>query len=178
MTALALKRFDINESAAGQEESLHVTGRQAGLMAFLMSLAKIDPITEIKCNDERIQVVQSSFFGRQTIDIPIGAVTGIVGGHKKPRGFLVAIPIVLILGGSMTGSAESAIPILVALVISVILFIFYIVKKEMALYVQNGGDALWGLSFNRNVIEGVAIDNEKVDRAIKLINRKVLNRSN
>jgi len=175
MSTLVLKQFYLNENTEGAADALHVIGRQAGIMSFLMSLAKIDPITEIKCNDERIQVIQSSFFGRQTIDIPIAAITGVLGGYKKPKGLLIAIAIVIILGGSMSGAAQSLAPFMVALVISVILFIFYILKKEMGLYVQNGGDLLWGLSFNRSIIEGMTIDSEKVEKAISLINKKVLN---
>ena len=62
MAALVLKKFVINQHATGEEDCLHVIGRQEGISSFLLSLMKIDPNTEIKCNDERVEVTQSSFF--------------------------------------------------------------------------------------------------------------------
>lgn len=174
MSALTLKKFHVNSQATGQEEAVHVIGRQGGILAFLLSLMKIDPVTELKCNDERVEVTQSSFFGRQTIFIPHGAVTGIVGGFKKPKSLFLTMIFVLFFGA--TASVELGAGVLLgALVISLILFIYYILKKEMALHVQNGGDTLWGLSFKRSVIENVAIDINKVNETIRVINWKVMN---
>jgi hypothetical protein len=174
MAALALKQFSINQGAQNQEEYLQIVGRRGGLMAFLLSLMKIDPTTQLKCNDERVEVIQSSFFGRQTLSIPITAITGIIGGYRKPKGLLAAMPIVLILGGTMIEPAGSMAPLLAALVIVAIMFVFYILKRELSIYVQNGGDAHWGLSFNRSVIENVPVDIKKVDEAIALVNARIL----
>ena len=96
MAALVLKKFVVNPQATGEEDCIHVIGRQQGVLAFFLSLMKIDPNTEIKCNDERVEVIQSSFFGRQTVNIPIRAMTGVVGGYQKPKSLFFATIIVFI----------------------------------------------------------------------------------
>ncbi len=173
MSALVLKKFYLNKEANNGEESLHVVGRQGGVVAFLLSLMKIDPTTEIKCNDERVEVTQSSFFGRQTINIPLVAMTGVIGGFQKPKSLFFAILAVLIGGISLSVEAGMGAAI-ASFVIAAILTVIYMLKQEMALNVQNGGDTLWGLSFKRSVIENVTIDIDKVNEAVSLINKNVL----
>lgn len=174
MVALVLKKFEINENANGDEDCIHIVGRQAGIMAWLLSLMKIDPSTEILCNDQRVEVTQASFFGRQTIHIPMLAVTGIVGGYKKPKSLFMTIPIVLIFGFSTAGQTGSIIAAIISIIIAAIIFVAYILKKEMSLYVQNGGDTLWGLTFKSSVIENVTVDINKVNEVITLITQKTL----
>jgi len=134
---------------------------------------KIDPTTEIKCNDERVEVTQSSFFGRQTINIPLVAMTGVIGGFQKPKSLFFAIIAVLFGGVSLSVEAGASAAI-ASLVIAAVLTAIYMLKQEMALNVQNGGDTLWGLSFKRSVIENVTVDIDKVNEAVYLINKNVL----
>ncbi|WP_139163983.1 hypothetical protein [Desulfoluna spongiiphila] len=173
MGALVLKKFHLNNEAKNGEDCLHVIGRQGGVVAFLLSLMKIDPTTEIKCNDERVEVTQSSFFGRQTINIPLVAMTGVIGGFQKPKALFFAIIAVLFGGVSLSVEAGAGAAI-ASLVIAAVLAAIYVLKQEMALNVQNGGDTLWGLSFKRSVIENVTVDIDKVNEAVYLINKNVL----
>ncbi len=174
MSALVLKRFTVNRDAQPGEDCVCVIGRQAGLIAFILSIMNVDPLTKLKCSDERIQVVTSSFFGQQSMTIPTAAIAGIVGGYQKPKALLVAICLVLVASGAMSGGAESVIPFAVGLGISLVLFVAYILNKEMSLFVQNGGDHMWGLKFKRSVIENVPVDVASVNEAVALINSKVL----
>lgn len=173
MGALVLKKFYLNKEATNGEECLHVVGRQGGVVAFLLSLMKIDPTTEIKCNDERVEVTQSSFFGRQTINIPLVAMTGVIGGFQKPKALFFTI-IAVLFGGVFLSVEVGAGAFIGSLVIATILTVIYMLKQEMVLNVQNGGDILWGLSFKRSVIENVTVDIDKVNEAISLINKSVL----
>ena len=173
MGALVLKKFDVNHEATDHDNCLHVIGRQEGILAFFLSLMKIDPTTEIKCNDHRVEVTQASFFGRQTVNIPIVAMTAVIGGYQKPKALFFTIIAVLFIGVSSAFEAGFY-AFLGAAVVALIMGIFYFLKKEMSLYVQNGGDVLWGLAFKRSVIEGVTVDIEKVNESVSLINKKVL----
>ena len=174
MGALVLKKFDIKSDATGKNDCIHVVGRQSGLIAFFMSLAKIDPTTEIKCNDERIEVTKSSFFGQQSICMPIAAVTGIIGGYTKPKSLLFGMLPVMFVGFSLAQPMRSSVPILVAVVLCIVMFVMYMLKKEMSLFAQNGGDTLWGLTFKRSIIEGVDVDSQKVNTAVGLMNSRVI----
>jgi hypothetical protein len=171
---LVLKHFDVKPEAVGQADCLHIIGRQAGLIGFFLSLMKIDPTTELKCNDYRAEVTRGSFFGRLTISIPIGATTAVIGGYQKPKALFFAMIATLLLGIFVSIDSGSYAFLLGAVVVTLIMGVFYILKKEMSVFVQNGGDAMWGLSFKRSVIEGVAVEIDKVNESVELINGKVL----
>ena len=129
MGALVLKKFDVNHEASGQEDCLHVIGRQEGVIAFFLSLMKIDPTTEIKCNDLRVEVTQASFFGRQTINIPIVATTAVIGGYQKPKALFFAMIATLFFG--CIASIEAGFDaFLGAAVLALIMGILYILKNK------------------------------------------------
>ena len=175
MSALSLKQFKVNPTAKWPEETVHVIGRQSGLLAFFLSLMKIDPITELKCNNTRIEVTEASFFGRQTVTIPHSAVTGIVGGFKKPKLLFYLIVALVCIGlYSLLIPDVGFIITSCCLVSSLILAVLYFLSREMGLHVQNGGDNLWGLKFKRSVIENVAVDINKVNETVGVLNAKIL----
>ena len=131
MGALVLKTFDVNESATGTDDAVHVIGRQAGFMGFLLSIAKIDPTTEISCNDERIIVHQSSFFGKQSICMPIAVVSGIGAGITSRRNYYLVF-LACFSWWHGFGTSENAIPFVIALIAAIVMFVVYLLKKEMS----------------------------------------------
>lgn len=59
-------------------------------------------------------------------------------------------------------------------VLAILFWIFYFLKKDMNLSIQNGGDLDYGLVFKRSVIENVTVDIKKVKQASLLVNAAVL----
>jgi hypothetical protein len=173
MATLVLKKFNLNYNPTSlRDDVVHIIGRQAGITGFLLSIAKIDPITEIKVNSERVEFRQASFFGQTTLTTPIPAITGIMGGYTKPKTLFFLTSFFAILGLVTAKGGEGN--LIAYWIISLILFILYILKKDMSLHLQNGGDNFWGLTFKRSVIENVAVDINKVNEAVHLINDRVL----
>ncbi len=173
MSTLVLKKFTLNYNVSTvQDDVLHVIGRQAGILGFLLSLVKIDPITEIKVNSERVEFRQASFFGQTTLTAPIPAITGIMGGYTKPKPLFFLTVFFAVLGLVM--APQEIVALLVCWLFAAILFVFYILKKDMSLSLQNGGDKMWGLTFKRSIIENVAVDINKVNEAVLMINDRVL----
>ncbi|MAO84411.1 MAG: hypothetical protein CMH50_11100 [Myxococcales bacterium] len=185
MAALVLKKFEVYQQPHGGEYVV-VHGRQPGLFAYLLSLIGIDPTTVFKCSSERIEVSQGSFFGQTKMTIPLAAVTGIQAGFTKSKSALYLFVFFTVLGlaglfewataGDTTYGvpAPSPIPGMFLLFLAAIFGLAYVLKKQMSLYVLNGGDKYWGLDFSRSVIEGVKVDIQKVDDTVELINRLVL----
>jgi len=170
MSALVLKKFDVNPEA---EAFVDIEGRQGGLLSFLLNLAGIDSTVTLRCTATKIEYKAASWKGFSNVTIPLQSVSAIVTGLKKPIELLIAAVAIFI--ASISAASQAGIAALgVGLVISVILVGLYILKKEMALGVMNGGDTVYGLSFKRSVIEGVTVDNEKVNQAVDLINAAVL----
>jgi hypothetical protein len=171
-SALVLKRFHLDPSAANGE-FIEIHGRKPGLVAFLLAMIGIDPTTVFKCSAERIEVKQASVFGAQAMTIPLAAVTGIVGGHTKPVQYLAIAGVFFLMAlGALT--QKSFVAFIVLAVLGLLCGVAYMIKKQMGLHVQNGGDRLYGLEFNRSMIEGVDVDIARVNETIRLINGLVL----
>ena len=182
MSALVLKKFNVDPNAEATEH-IEIQGRQAGITAFILSLMGIDPTTTLLCNTQRIEVTEASFFGKTSITIPLTAVTGIQGGYTKSKFLLFAtiISLFLALSSLFTPSdpySESSGSGLMGfglfLVFAIVFFIFYALKKQMSVGVQNGGDSISGLAFSRSVIEGVDVDINKVNETVDLMTKVVL----
>lgn len=174
--ALVLKKFHIGPSLDQNGPVVEIQGRQPGIIGFILSILNLDDTTSLICYSDRIEYKSSSFWGEQALTIPAAAVTGIIGGFKKPLGYLIAAIFVFIIGlviGNGMNEASSVV-ILLALFISAILVLLYYLKKEMNMGVQNGGDKIYSISFNRSVIENIDVDIDKVKLAISMINQVVL----
>jgi len=105
--------------------------------------------------------------------IPLPATSGISGGYTKPFRLLVMAGVVFV-GSIILGANAGATSLLIGIAVSGALLLAYVLKKEMGLHVQNGGDKLWGLNFKGSVIENVAVDIDRVKQAVELINVAVL----
>ena len=173
--ALVLKKFHLSPSGSG-ERLVEIQGRQAGLIGFFLSILKLDDTTSLICFTDRIEYKSSSLWGEQSLTIPAAAVTGICGGFKKPLGWLIVAAFVFFMGItiSLSGKDGGIFILFLALVISIGLIVIYLVKKEMNIGVQNGGDKTHGMMFNRSIVENIDVDSDKVVAAIQIINSVVL----
>ena len=179
MSNVVLKQFTVDESA---ETIVDIEGRNSGLIAWFLNLVGIDDTIALRCTRTSIEYRSSSFFGASSMLIPLSAVSGIVSGLRKPKEWLyLALGIggcgiagSASLAGSGAGSALTG--VVFSLVLAAACLLVYSIKKRMSLFVQNGGDLLYGLEFQKSIIEGVEVDSAKVGRAIEAINRAVLSK--
>jgi hypothetical protein len=179
MGNVVLKRFTVDENA---ETMVDIEGRNSGLISWFLNLIGVDDTITLRCTRQLIEYHSSSVFGASSMIIPLSAISGIASGLRKPKEWLYAAGILAVTGISASASlaSESAGAALTGIVVSLglaaICLFFYSIKKRLSLFVQNGGDTLYGLEFQKSVIEGVEIDNEKVTRAILVINKAVLDK--
>jgi hypothetical protein len=161
---------------------LRIEGRRGGLISFLLTLLKLSPVTTFKCYNNRIEFTKSSLSGEQLVTIPLAAVTAILSGFAKPISYIVAgvVFILLAIIGPILNSASDGLKVanggiaITCGAISLLFFLVYILKKDMSISVQNGGDVTYGLVFKRSVVENIPVDIEKVKAAGRLINAMVL----
>jgi hypothetical protein len=167
---LVLKEFKMDENA---EDFLYIKAREEGILAFLLSLAGIDTITELKCNTKNLLYRASSVRkGQLNVYIPNQAVTAVMAGFFKPFQLLI-VAAVFLLGG-VFGMSESIALTIVGLVIAGICVLFYVLNKEILFSVQNGGDNfVVNIVVKRSVIEGVKIEFEEFQKAAALLNEKI-----
>jgi hypothetical protein len=172
---LVLKTFKLKEE---EDEFLRIEGRSSGLWSWVLSLCGIEPVSSLSCNKQSIKFEEAAIrYGKKTLDIPLIAVTGVATGISKPFGLLVLGIIFFILAAvgafvPFMGSGGISIP---CLIIGVVFFLFYSLKKQMYFSVYNGGDKPIAIIMaKKSIIEGQNVDEAKYAAAANALNKAVL----
>jgi hypothetical protein len=173
---LVLKEFRLNEN---EDEFLKIAGRASGIFNWILSKFGIDPVTSINCNKEAIKFESAAIrYGKNTLNIPLVAVTGVASGINKPFGLLV-LGIIFILTGIILASVlpggGKAGAFLGGLIVGVICLYFYSLKKNMLFSIYTGGDKpIATICVKKSIIEGKSIDELQYEAAAHALNKAVL----
>lgn len=179
-TPLVLTEFEINQNNSPDEPCVNIKGRSSGIISFLLGLIGIESTTSVRVYDNRIEFWRDSrLYGTTSTTIPLVAISGIHGGYSKPFTLLILAGISLIIGldaaylHSFMAPADNSF-FWTCVITSFILVVLYFLRKTMGIWIQNGGDELWGVNFKRSVIENVSVDIDQVKLAVTVVNQKVL----
>lgn len=171
MKSLVLKKFSVNTE---DEHFVDIEARNSGLVAWVMAKMGVDNTFSLRCNNEKIEYTSASLAGKSSMTIPMTAITCVSAGLVKPWKNLV-IGAALGLGGVYLAVSEGSWWMFFGgLILGAIFVALYILNKTMSIYVMNGGETPYGLSFKPSIIEGVEINSELVYQAIAEINKSVL----
>lgn len=173
MQALILKRFAVDSSPTANL-TVDVSGRAPGLVSWFLTRLGLDPTTTLRCYRDRIEFSEGSWSGQNSRTIPLQSVTSILGGYTKPVGYLIAAVISAVLGIARWSWTSSDFALYFGLGAALVFVVFYVLRKEMRLWVQNGGSVEFGLTFRPSVIESVPVDIHRVEKAVQIINQTVL----
>ena len=171
--ALVLKEFKLNEN---DDEFLKIVGRASGLLAWIFSLIGIDPITSLSCNKKSLKFEEAAIQnGKNTLNVPLAAVSGVYSGINKPFALLV-IGTIFVLGGLIGAISVRSFGIFfVGLIIGAVFIIFYFLKKTMTFGIYCGGDKpIATICLKKSIIEGQNIDESKYDFAADALLQAVL----
>jgi hypothetical protein len=180
MADLVLKRFELNESA---EEFLVMEGRKGGLFAWLAALIGLDPTTYLICNREEIKYESSALTtGKQSLRVPLAAITAVSSGIAKPFNLLVKAVIrfiiglvILILGIANGDPGIFVVFFLLFLVWAAVAVVFYILRKTMSFGIYNGGDKpIAFFTCKPSIIEGQGVNDERYEAAANAIVKAAL----
>ena len=172
---LVLKEFKLNEK---EDEFLIIKGRTSGLLGWILSLCGIDPETTLTCNKRSIKYEMSAIrFGKQTLNIPLVAVTCVSSGIHKPFSLLV-LGVVFVLGGIISSILLNSFSVfMIGLIIGAVFLIIYYLNKTMRFSIFCGGDKdkpMATINLKKSIIEGQNIDDVKYASAAGAINKAVL----
>ena len=172
MSNLVLKHFYAGNGKNEAGFFIDVLGRQSGLLAFLLSLMKIDPTVSLQVNERGVFYKAGSFFGQTTLYFPISQISATQSGWGKPKKLFFASVGIAVFG--LIASIEAGFAAFVmAEIVAAILFILYVLKKSLFMGVASGGDSFYSLEFKRSIIENVAVDEAKVNEAVTILNALV-----
>jgi len=152
--ALVLKKWHASKTANENGNYVHLIGREAGLLAWLLSLVGIDPTTEVEIREHLIVFTAGSLAGREKRVIPMKSVCSAYYGYKKPWKEALAIGVLLtpvLLIGLIAGP------------------LYYFLNKELTVGVVEASSWVGGFSFKRSVIEGKNIDEKNAYEVMDII---------
>ncbi len=185
-TKLVLKKLVAHDAATAEARSvIELTGRQQGIISFLLTLVGVSPITDFTLTPDELCCNSTSLFGRQNQSVPLRAISSVAAGVRKPISYLFvafAFLIVGVFGGLGVLWNEGLYRFLLTLLVcgslaALFLWLYAINKRFfVSIYTQGGPPIL--LSLKPNVIEGVPLDLERALGVVKIIRDRVLASTN
>jgi|GEM_PF-358623 len=165
--ALVIKKWSVSENAGQNGEFVHIHGREAGLLSFILSLLGVDPTTTFIVDAKSIRHEQGSLTGFERTVTPISQVASAGFGYIKP--WKKALIIAIILGVILV-----FIPVIGQLIAAGVGLAYYFLNKELYVRYLNSGTGRGELKFKRSIIEGQSIDEQAGERIVAIIEMLVL----
>ena len=183
MGALVIKRWKAESKPIDANNNfVSITGRKSGLVAWLLSLLKIDPSTTINVGLDRVEFTSASLAGTASRLIPLQGVCSTYYGYHKPWKASSSIFFLFAFFGlSMAMStAERGSPgnggltLVVAATLGLIVaLVYYFLNRTLTLgFVEHSG-VVSGIIFKRSVIENIDINHEQAKAVCVIIQRLI-----
>lgn len=183
MSALVIKAWKAESKPIDQHQNfVRITGREGGLIAWMLSLMRIDPVTTIKVGLDRIEFSSASLAGIESRLIPLQNICSSYYGYHKPWKQAVSILVAFVFIGSTIASAladgnpqgASATPVLASVVAGLVAaLLYYFLNRTLTLgFVETSG-VISGIRFKRSVIENLDINQEQAKRVCIIVQRLI-----
>ncbi|WP_370680540.1 hypothetical protein [Comamonas sp. GB3 AK4-5] len=174
MSALVIKAWKASEQPIDERGNhIAITGREGGLVAWILSKVNIDPTTTILVGSERLEFSSASLSGTQSRLIPLQGVCSTYYGYHKPWKTAAAISLAaFFMGASMLNQSVIA-GLLTMLVGFGVAALIYFLNRTLTLgFVENSG-AVNGIQFKRSVIENIDISEEQAREVCQLMQKLI-----
>jgi hypothetical protein len=156
--SLVIKKWYAGNEANEEGNFVHLVGREAGLISWLLSLFKIDPTSEVEIKDNLLKFTSSSFAGQEKRIIPMNSLTSAYYGYEKPWKMALILGVVfmpLFFLGLIIGP------------------LYYILNKNLTVGVVEASGWVGAFSFKRSIIEGQNINEEEAYEVIEIIRKLI-----
>ncbi len=163
--ALVIKQWECGREANEAGNYVHLVGREGGLVSWLLSLIRIDPVSEVEVKEDLIKFTASSLAGKETRIIPIRWLTSAYYAYEKPwkiASIIVAIGLFLI-----------SVNVILGLLVSVAGVAYYVLNKNLSVAVVEASGWSGAFAFKRSVIEGQNIDEQAGQEVIDIIRERI-----
>lgn len=152
--ALVIKKWQAGQVPDAQGNYVHLVGREAGLLAWFLSIIHLDPTMELEVKKDLIVFQTSSLAGREKHVIPMRSISSAYYGFQKPW------KISLLLG----------IALMPVFFIGIIVGpLYYFLNKTLAVGVVEISGSTRNFAFKRSIIEGQSLGEEDAYRVIEII---------
>ncbi|HLO96268.1 MAG TPA: hypothetical protein VK195_18320 [Burkholderiaceae bacterium] len=183
MSALVIKAWQADTKPVDDRNNfVSITGREGGLIAWLLSLMGVDPTTTIRVGTERIEFSSASLAGTESRMVPLQSVCSTYYGYHKPwKAASSYVALFAFLGFSFagpsaqaTGEGFSFTTFAVTTGIGIVIaLLYYFLNRTLTLgFVEHSG-AVCGIRFKRSVIENVDINEQQARSVCTIVQRLI-----
>ena len=159
--ALVLTKWSANSTKDRDENFVHIVGRDAGLVSWVMAMLGVDSTSAVEAKDHVMIYKESSLAGFTRRVIPYRSISSTFYGYHKPWKEALVIGLLL------------AVPTLgLGLILALI---YYFLNKRLAIGIVEHSGVVSGFAFKRSVIEGVKIDEQDAEHMIGVIRMLIEN---
>ena len=152
--SLVIKKWYASDNANENGDFVHLVGREAGLLSWLLSVFKIDPTSEIEIKDNLIKFTSSSLAGQEKRIIPLNSITSAYYGYEKPWKMALVLTVLLMPA------------FFIGLIVGPL---YYFLNKNLTVGVVEASGWVGSFSFKKSIIEGQNINEEEAYKVIEII---------
>ncbi|MEJ2756222.1 MAG: hypothetical protein P8104_10435 [Gammaproteobacteria bacterium] len=152
--SLVIKKWYAGNNANDNGNYVHLVGREAGLLSWLLSLLRIDATNEVEIKDNLIKFTTSSLAGQEKRIIPLNCITSAYYGYEKPWKAALLLTVLLLpffFLGLIIGP------------------IYYFLNKNLTVAIVEASGWVGVFSFKRSIIEGQKINEDEAYHVIDII---------
>lgn len=151
---------------------INITGREGGLLSWLLALLRVDPTTNILIGVERVEFTGSSLAGTESRLIPLEGICSTYYGYHKPwKTAAVIIGIFSLLGVSLGGEIGPFV-IMFAMGLGIGL-LYYFLNRTLALGFVEVSGVVSGIRFKRSVIENLDVNQDQAKMVCLIVQRLI-----
>jgi len=151
---------------------INITGREGGLLSWLLALLRIDPTTNILIGVERVEFTGSSLAGTESRLIPLEGICSTYYGYHKPwKTAAVIIGIFSLLGVSFGGEIGAF--VLMFTIGLGIGLLYYFLNSTLALGFVEVSGVVNGIRFKRSVIENLDVNQDQAKMVCLIVQRLI-----
>lgn len=183
-SSLVMRKFLIDETPQATN-FLDIIGRRSGLLAWFLTVLGFDAETSLRASSDVVEFRTASMFGKVYRVVPLSSVSSTQCGYTRPVGYIIVAGIILLWAiyskiESLSNpypryqSSEQELILFVAVIIAVVCLLAYIFLKKLTVSVETSGGTILSISFQRSLIENVAVDIERASKGIELLNRRIV----
>ena len=168
MPTLVIRKFNVNENGL-DGKYLEIVGRASGLISWILTLMKLDTLTTLYLEADRLSVKTASLSGETHAVMPLGAIESTQCGFSKSLSWLV-LAVISVLGALLGGEASTFIG---SLLMGAIFLALYFFSNRMFISIKAGNETI-SIAFQKGIIEDVSVDLDQTLAALQLLNSMVV----
>jgi hypothetical protein len=155
--AHVIKEWFVNETPGSDGVYVRITGREGGVISFLLSLVGIDPTVSLIVDKDNVRFESGSWSGFVMYVTPLEKLC--TGGYGYAKPWKTALLIAML--GTFT--------VYLAPIFWIGAIVYYFLNKQLMLALYDIGGRAYELDFKRSVIEGIKVDENEAARVIRII---------